>query len=53
MKYLLLTLGILFAGAGLSGAIYVLYTGGQASPGFGLIPLLFSLLCLQGYHHYK
>lgn len=49
MKKLLLILAMAFAVAGFAGAGYVLYTGGQASPGYGLIPLLFSLICQQGY----
>jgi len=31
------------------GAGYVLYTGGEASPGYGLTPVLFCLTCSQGY----
>lgn len=40
---------ILFGIIGFIGAGYVLYTGGKASPGYGLIPMLFCLTCSQGY----
>jgi len=40
---------ILFGLAGLIGAGYVLSSGGQSSPGYALIPMLFSIICSQGY----
>ena len=49
MKKLLFILMILFGIIGFIGAGYVLYTGGKASPGYGLIPMLFCLTCSQGY----
>ena len=49
MKKLLFILMILFGIIGFIGAGYVLYTGGEASPGYGLIPMLFCLICSQGY----
>ena len=45
MKKLLFILMILLAILTFVGAGYVLYTGGQASPGYGVIPMLFCLIC--------
>ena len=49
MEKCLLILMIVFGVIGFVGAGYVLYTGGQASPGYGLIPMLFCIICSQGY----
>lgn len=49
MKKALLVLTIVFGIIGFIGSGYVLYTGGQASPGYGLIPMLFCVSCSQGY----
>lgn len=49
MKKLLFILMILFGIIGFIGAGYVIYTGGEASPGLGLIPMLFCICCSQGY----
>jgi len=48
MKKLLFILMILFGIIGFVGAGYVIYTGGEAGPGYGLIPMLFCLTCSQG-----
>ena len=46
---LMMIFGILtFVGAG-----YVLYTGGQASPGYGVIPMLFCLICSSSLRELK
>lgn len=51
MRKLLFVLSILFS---IIGGCYVIYTGGQARPGgYPLIPMLFSLSCLQGYQATK
>lgn len=47
MKRLFFVLGLLFSLLGILGAGYVLYTGGQASPGGPLIAVLFSAVCFQ------
>lgn len=49
MKKLLFLLTILFAALCLAGGSYVLYTGGKANPGYAVIPLLFSVICLSAY----
>ena len=49
MKKVLFALMILFGIIGFVGAGYVIYTGGQASPGYGLIPMLFCITCSLGY----
>ncbi|MBQ3556988.1 MAG: hypothetical protein IJA11_04250 [Oscillospiraceae bacterium] len=51
MKKLFFILATVFAITGFAGAGYVLYTGGQASPGLGLIPMLFALICIQIARH--
>lgn len=53
MKKLLLVLSILFSVAAILGGCYVIYTGGQASPGFAIVPLVFGLCCQQGYRAIK
>ena len=47
MKRSFFVLGLLFSFLGIIGAGYVLYTGGQASPGGPLIAMIFSLVFLQ------
>ena len=49
MKKVLFALMILFGIIGFVGAGYVIYTGGQTSPGYGLIPMLFCIACSFGY----
>ena len=44
---------LIFGILALIGAGYVIYTGGQASPGLGLIPLVFMLSCSSGYQGLK
>lgn len=53
MRKLLFVLSILFSIAGIIGGCYVICTGGQASPGYAIIPMLFGLSCLQGYRAMK
>ncbi len=49
MKRLFFVLGLLFSFLGIIGAGYVLYTGGQASPGGPLIAVIFGTVCFQLY----
>ena len=49
MKKQLLACTVFFGLLGILGACYVLSTGGHASPGYALIPMLICLICLQGY----
>ena len=49
MKKQLLACTAFFGLLGILGACYVLSTGGHASPGYALIPMLICLVCLQGY----
>jgi len=53
MKKILFVLMLIFGILALIGAGYVIYTGGQASPGLGLIPLVFMLSCSSGYQGLK
>lgn len=53
MKKLLLIFAIAFGFIGFSGAGYVIYTGGEANPGYGIIPMLFCIICVQGYRSQK
>ena len=53
MKKLLFILMILLAILTFVGAGYVLYTGGQASPGYGVIPMLFCLICSSALREIK
>ena len=48
MKKVLLILTLVFGVLTFAGAGYVLYTGGEASPGFGVIPMLFCMICSSG-----
>ena len=45
MKKMLFVMMILFGILTFVGAGYVLYTGGQASLGYGVVPMLFCLIC--------
>ena len=47
MKRLFFVLGLCFSLLGIVGAGYVLYTGGQASPGGPLIAVIFSTVFFQ------
>ena len=47
MKKLLLIFAIAFGFIGFSGAGYVIYTGGEANPGYGIIPMLFCIICVN------
>ena len=49
MKKQLLACTAFFGLLGILVACYVLSTGGHASPGYALIPMLICLICLQGY----
>lgn len=49
MKKVLFVLTVLFSIVCFAGAGYVLCTGGQASPGYAVIPMIFSIACSQGY----
>ena len=53
MKRLLFTLMLVFGIAGFIGAGYVIWTGGEANPGYGVIPMLFCIACSQGYRVLK
>lgn len=53
MKKLLLIFAIAFGIMGILGAGYVIYTGGEANPGYGIIPMLFCIICVQGYRSLK
>ena len=53
MKKLLLIFAIVFGIMGFSGAVYVIYTGGEANAGYGIIPMLFCVICAQGYRSLK
>ncbi len=48
MRTTLLVLTIVFAVLTFAGAGYVLYTGGRASAGFAVIPMVFCLACSLG-----
>lgn len=43
MKKLLFALALLFSVLGFAGAIYVLSTGGKASAGYAVVPMVLSL----------
>ena len=49
MKRLFFLLGLIFSLLGIIGAGYVLYTGGQTSPGGPLIAVVFSTVFFQLY----
>lgn len=53
MKLILRNLGFVFVLLTFAGAGYVLYTGGTASPGFAVIPMLFGMICFSGYRRKK
>ena len=53
MKKLFLGLSILFAVLALIGALYVLMNGGQPSPGYAVIPLVFELIFVSLYRRYE
>ena len=53
MKKLLLIFAIAFGIMGILGAGYVIYTGGEANAGYGIIPMLFCVICAQGYRSLK
>lgn len=53
MKKLLLITAIAFGIMGILGAGYVIYTGGEANPGYGIIPALFCIISAQGYRRLK
>lgn len=53
MKKLLLIFAIAFGIMGILGAGYVIYTGGEANPGYGIIPALFCIISAQGYRRLK
>lgn len=46
MKKLMLRLSVLFAFLTIAGSIYVIITGGSASAGFAVIPMVFMLAFL-------
>lgn len=48
MKKLLFILTLVFGVLTFAGAGYVLHTGGEVSPGYGIIPMLFCLICSSG-----
>lgn len=45
MKKILKILQLVFSVLTLAGGGYVLYTGGEASPGYAIIPLAFAITC--------
>ena len=49
----MLIFAIAFGFIGFSGAGYVIYTGGEANPGYGIIPMLFCIISAQGYRSLK
>ena len=53
MKKLLLIFAIAFGVMGFSGAGYVIYTGGEANAGYGIIPMIFCIISAQGYRSLK
>lgn len=53
MKRVLFILMMIFGILTFVGAGYVLYTGGQASPGYGVIPMLFCLICSSSLRELK
>lgn len=53
MKKLLLIFAIAFGVMGILGAGYVIYTGGEANAGYGIIPMLFCIISAQGYRSLK
>ena len=53
MRKIFLILMTLFAVITFIGAGYVLYTGGRASAGFAVIPMLFEIVCSQAYFTLK
>lgn len=53
MKKVLFILMIIFGLLTFAGAGYVLYTGGEASPGYGVISMLFCLTCSSSYQAIK
>ena len=53
MKKLLLVLSILFILLTFAGAIFVLTSNGTMNAGYAVIPMIFSLVCFNGYKVYK
>lgn len=53
MKKVLLILMSVFGVLTFAGAGYVLYTGGEASPGVGVVPMLFCMACSSGLQAIK
>lgn len=53
MKKLLLIFAIAFGIMGFSGVGYVIYTGGEANAGYGIIPMLFCIIFARGYRSLK
>lgn len=47
LKKVCLLLGGLFALLTLAGSVYVLRSGGQASPGYAAVPMVLALACLS------
>ena len=52
-KKMYFVLAIIFSILSFCGAFYVLYNAGNASPGFAVIPGIFSLACAGGYRKGK
>ena len=52
-KKMYFVLVIIFSILSFCGAIYVLYNAGNVSPGFAVIPGIFSLACAGGYRKGK
>lgn len=53
MQKLMLRLSVLFAFLTIVGSVYVMITGGSASAGFAVIPMVFMLVFLVVHRVYK
>ncbi len=53
MKKILVIMTIILGILTFTGAGYVLYTGGEANPGYAVIPMLFCLICSAGLRQIK
>ena len=48
-KKMYFVLAIIFTILSFCGAFYVLYNAGNVSPGYAIIPMMFSFACVAGY----
>lgn len=53
MKKLLFILGIIFAILTFIGAGYVIANKGTVNAGYAVIPMVWALVCMNGYRWYK